>query len=978
MFVIDCDSCGTAVRITFPGPLYVRPGPGALACPECGLLVRRVTVRSWSRWVRQQVAWKSSQQHAGVLRSRRQAVSLTDAEIDRVGLAAELAACVLLCSFTLDAWREGQEDGGPNRGRDFPASWTGLTRPVEVKQTRHRTARAGYLLVRPPRGAGGLLLDEHIDDSVYVLMIGGPWDFEWIGWADRDLFLREGKRNPVPVRRGQQECIGLHWTQLYRPETLPLPHAVPAAWERVLLAQTPGGFKSHGVPSLDDLAPIDEGEGSLSMPASWELNIKPAFLTDFAALPKKFARQVQQKVDELQRDPRPDGHTRKKLKCHNSPVYRLRAGDYRVLYTFGPGWIRLLGVRLHHEGYEDESINYKAPAVLPPPAQAEVNEDRSEDATPSVPMASEPLTAPTSSVRPLPSPLTLALLAQLQIPEEYHLVLTACGDEDALLEAAVPPEVRTRVVETLYPQPVEHLLQQPDLVLAQSEDLLRFAEGKMTLKDFLLRLDPDQKKAVDCSTRGPLLVKGGPGVGKSVILLHRIRSLFNLAREEGRPLPSVLLTTYTNSLCTSSRQLLTHLLGRADMRHVTVETADKLARRIAARHGKLSGKIGKESELLTALTEARKQYATQGALAGLSVPPRIRDRYLLDEFDWVIEGRGITRKGNYLTADRAGRGVRLTGKEREAVWGLYLAFRKRLDTQNLISWGQVRGRAWTLVKEGVETRKFDAVLVDEVQDLTPLNLGLLVELCRSPEGVCLTADANQTLYSRGFTWQHVHQGLKFSGRTVLLKRNYRTTREITAAAAAFLTAGGSEDAESLAQNCLLQGPRPLLQPYRDLRERAALIMAYLRSCAVRQRLQPHTAAVLTRTHRDGQLLAEALRSLGVEARFMLGNELDLDANVVKVLTLHSAKGLEFPTVVVTGLEAGAISRYQRFTEPEEQKEEEEQALRLVFVGMTRAMHNLLVLFPEQSPSPFVAQLHESYWDRLALPLTFRRCNEDAD
>jgi mRNA-degrading endonuclease RelE of RelBE toxin-antitoxin system len=104
------------------------------------------------------------------------------------------------------------------------------------------------------------------------------------------------------------------------------------------------------------------------MPQTWELNFKPAFLTDFVALPsEKVKRQVQHGVEGLLKDPRPDGHTRKKLKCHQRPVYRLRTGDYRVIYTFGQGWVRLLAVKKHHDGYDDDSIGYEEPAAVPPP-----------------------------------------------------------------------------------------------------------------------------------------------------------------------------------------------------------------------------------------------------------------------------------------------------------------------------------------------------------------------------------------------------------------------------------------------------------------------------------------------------------------------------------------------------------------------------------------------------------------------------------
>jgi superfamily I DNA/RNA helicase len=442
-----------------------------------------------------------------------------------------------------------------------------------------------------------------------------------------------------------------------------------------------------------------------------------------------------------------------------------------------------------------------------------------------------------------------------------------------------------------------------------------------------------------------------------------VRTLLNQARQEERPPPRVLVTTYTNALCRFSYQLLARLLSPADLSQVTIQTADKLAYTIARRHGQLLCRIADEKLLRDIMADVR-QRAAIGEGRKVPMPPdRLRDAYLLDEFAWVIEGRGVTNLKDYLGADRAGRGIRLTGKDREAVWNLYKAYRKRLEKENVVSWGQVRGRAWNLVRQGKHTVRYDSVLIDEAQDLTPMALGLLVQLCASPEGVCLTADANQSVYARGFTWKDVNERLNFQGRTVLLKRNYRTTREIVAAASSLLSAGGGEDTEALAVNCVLAGPRPILQPYGDIEEMASLTAAYLRSCSLRGRLALSAAAVLTPTHQMGKAVAEALTRLGLPARYMPGNELDLDAAAVKVMTLHSAKGLEFPTVVVTGLTEGVLPRCPPRATPEERQEEELQARRLAFVGMTRAMHNLLVLYSASRPSSLLKNLDESNWDQ---------------
>ena len=69
------------------------------------------------------------------------------------------------------------------------------------------------------------------------------------------------------------------------------------------------------------------------------------------------------------------------------------------------------------------------------------------------------------------------------------------------------------------------------------------------------------------------------------------------------------------------------------------------------------------------------------------------------------------------------------------------------------------------------------------------------------------------------------------------------------------------------------------------------------------------------------------------------DELDEKVDAVTLITLHQAKGLEFPVVFIVGLEEGILPHRKSFDDPEQMEEER----RLCYVGITRAKERLYLL-----------------------------------
>jgi DNA helicase-2/ATP-dependent DNA helicase PcrA len=86
-------------------------------------------------------------------------------------------------------------------------------------------------------------------------------------------------------------------------------------------------------------------------------------------------------------------------------------------------------------------------------------------------------------------------------------------------------------------------------------------------------------------------------------------------------------------------------------------------------------------------------------------------------------------------------------------------------------------------------------------------------------------------------------------------------------------------------------------------------------------------------YEDDASLAEFLTDVALVSDV---DNLSESVNAPTLLTLHSAKGLEFPIVFITGLEEGLMPHSRSFDEPEEMAEER----RLAYVGLTRAEDRL--------------------------------------
>lgn len=318
-------------------------------------------------------------------------------------------------------------------------------------------------------------------------------------------------------------------------------------------------------------------------------------------------------------------------------------------------------------------------------------------------------------------------------------------------------------------------------------------------------LDPEQR-AVAEALRGPVRVLAGAGTGKTRAITHRIAH--GVATGVYAP-TEVLAVTFTTRAAGEMRGRL-RTLGAGGVQARTFHSAALRQLRYFWPHV--------HGVDLPVLTESKL-----GLMAGACRRQRLRaDQAQLRDLASEVEWAKVSNVGpDDYPRIAAARGREVTGLDPESVGRVFGAYEDVKRAEGRMDMEDVLLLTAGLLAEDERVaaqvrRQYKWFVVDEFQDVSPLQSALLDLWLGGRDEICVVGDPAQTIYSfAGANADYLRDfPRKFPGTTsVELVRNYRSTPEIVSTATALLAGTPSQgvDLRSMQQ----PGPAVTFSPRPD-------------------------------------------------------------------------------------------------------------------------------------------------------------------
>lgn len=378
-----------------------------------------------------------------------------------------------------------------------------------------------------------------------------------------------------------------------------------------------------------------------------------------------------------------------------------------------------------------------------------------------------------------------------------------------------------------------------------------------------MQLDDEQQLAV-LAPRGPVCILAGAGTGKTRTITHRIWRLI----QDGKVNPQqVLAVTFTKRAAGEMQERLAAMgVGNVGGRQVQASTFHSAAlRQLRYFWPQFMGAMPWQvidRDRFGIVARAAEQSGAD------SSKESIRD--LLAEIDWA--------KSEILDAESYAAGVEKLRREPPTDVATVVRVLKRyeelkrqpqgmlLDFNDLLLFMSAAIEEFPGIREEFQS-SYRSFVVDEYQDVTPLQQRLLDAWLGERDDLTVVGDPNQTIYSfNGASPEFlVNFHKRFPDATVVnLIRDYRSTPEIVDCANKIISAaqGNVSQPSMQLQGQQPRGAQPVIRHYTDDFQEAEEVAAAIAQ-DLQQGQEPENIAILYRTNAQSALFEQALEERSI-------------------------------------------------------------------------------------------------------------------
>ena len=497
-------------------------------------------------------------------------------------------------------------------------------------------------------------------------------------------------------------------------------------------------------------------------------------------------------------------------------------------------------------------------------------------------------------------------------------------------------------------------------------------EGVKTMK-----LNVEQRKIIELEPVGHSLIKGVAGSGKTTVAIRRITFLKNHYCPEDDD--NVLLVTFNKTLLeyikfqygsqsdleeglsqnffeSNSDTEIKNIDSMMYSYFMSYQRRHKVSYQIA--HAPLQRKI-----LQRAILQLQEKYGDVKLFS-----PK-NSSFLLDEIEW-IKACDIPDLGVYQEIDRIGRAnendngpqkLFKNSKTREAIYELMELYDKLLLKEGRVDFKTMNQLA---LKEAAQftRKKYTHIIIDESQDLSKVQLKFLKLLHQEKKysSIMFVVDNTQSIYSQSWLGKgrpYTTIGYDMSGRSKTLSKNYRTTTEISKAAYSLI------DSDEAIQNNIdfvkpalidRHGHAPIYRFFPNDKQHVDFLINEIK--VLKNDYQLRDICIVAKERRLIESVATTLNKEGIACEVLSGKGSKFETDSVKLVTMHSIKGLEFKVVFLVHLDQDVIPNDVYGTSDAAIYSEERK---LMYVGMTRA-NDLLYMTSVKNRSAFIRDLNHDF------------------